>query len=426
MLARVSLIGERLKSDEMARHGSMMVAFVFLGGLFGYLYQLSMGRMLAPAEYGTLISLLSLFLIISVFSQTIQASVSRLTSKYRVDNKWGRINYLWKYSLRRTFLFGVVLFLILFMLSPLVSRFLNIDNNWYWVIFASSFLLAFMVAVNWGILQGLQRFSPLGFSTALMGLLKLSLGLLLVYLGLGLYGGLLCLPLAIVVVLVVTHSSLKDMAKAGNETVEIRGLFSYAGLALLALAAFAVLTNMDVILAKHFLSPESAGNYSAISVLGRVALVAPMGVAMAMFPKTSELFETGGRHRPVLVKATLLTILLGGGVVLVYWLFPDFIVNSLFADKYPLVASHLFKYGLAMAFWAISFLLMHYLLSLNRTKVAYSLLGAMVLQVGLIIGFHSSIGQIVDIMLISSIVCLALVCPFYFNVRRRHYWGSMA
>lgn len=113
-------------------------------------------------------------------------------------------------------------------------------------------------------------------------------------------------------------------------------------------------------------------------------------------------------------------VFLGGGIVLVYWLFPDFIINSLFADEYSLVASHLFKYGLAMAFWAISFLLMQYLLSLNRTKVAYSLLGAMVLQVGLIIGFHSSIGQIVDIMLISSIACLALVCPFYFNVRRRH------
>ena len=77
MLARVGLIGERLKSDEMARHGSMMVAFVFLGGLFNYLYQLSMGRILAPAEYGTLISLLSLFLIISVFSQAIQTSITK-------------------------------------------------------------------------------------------------------------------------------------------------------------------------------------------------------------------------------------------------------------------------------------------------------------------------------------------------------------
>ncbi len=420
MIARASLIGERLKGDEVARHGSMMAAFVLLGGFFNYLYQLSMGRMLAPAEYGTLISLLSLFLIISVFSQAIQASVSRFTSKFRVDNKWGRINYLWKYSLRRTFLLGVALTLILFMLSPLVSSFLNIDNSWYWVIFASSFLVAFMVAANWGILQGLQRFSPLGLTTALTGLLRLGLGLLLVYLGLGLYGALLCLPIAIVIVLVVTLSSLRGMAKAGNETVAIRGLFSYAGLALLALAAFAVLTNMDVILVKHFLSPENAGNYSAISVLGRIVLVAPMGIAIVMFPKTSELFETGRRHRPMLVKAMMITILLGGGVVLVYWLFPDFIVNSLYADEYSLAAPHLFKYGLAMAFWAIAFLLTNYFLSLNQTKVAYSLLGAMVLQLGLIIGFHSSIGQVVDIMLISSVACLALMCPLYFNTGRRH------
>lgn len=50
MLDRVSLIGERLKSDDMTWHGSIMAAFVLLGGLFNYLYQLAMGRMLAPAE----------------------------------------------------------------------------------------------------------------------------------------------------------------------------------------------------------------------------------------------------------------------------------------------------------------------------------------------------------------------------------------
>ncbi len=420
MIDRLSLIGEKLKSDDMARHGSIMAAFVLLGGLFNYLYQLAMGRMLPPAEYGTLISLLSLFLIISVFSQTIQTSITKFTSRFRVDNRLGRVNYLWKYSLRRTFLLGVVLFLALFLLSPLISGFLNIDNSWYWIVFASSFILAFAVAANWGILQGLQRFSPLGFSTALVGLLRLGLGVLLVYLGMGLYGGLLCLPLAILVVLVLTLSFLRDLAKVGNETVKVSGLFSYAGLALLALTAFAVLTNIDVVLVKHFLSPENAGNYSAISVLGRIVLVAPMGVAIAMFPKTAELFESGKSHRPVMMKAMLLTILIGGGVVIVYWLFPDFIISHLFAGKYPLATPYLSKYGLAMAFWAISFLLMNYFLSLNRTRVAYPLLGAMVLQLGLICLFHSSIAQIVNIMLISSVACLALMCPLYLNVRRKH------
>jgi len=420
MIARASLIGERLKSDDMAWHGSIMAAFVLLGGLFNYLYQLAMGRMLTPAEYGTLISLLSLFLIISVFSQTIQTSISKFASRFKADNKLGRVNYLWKYSIRRAFLFGVVLFIALFLLSPLISSFLHIDNSWYWIIFASSFILAFALAANWGIMQGLQRFSPLGVSTALVGLLRLGLGIFLVYLGLGLYGGLLCLPLAILVVLVLTLSSLRDLAKVGNETVAVSRLFSYAGLALLALTAFAVLVNIDVVLVKHFLSVENAGNYSAISVLGKISLVAPMGVAVAMFPKTSELFETGGSHRPVMLKAMLLTILIGGGVVIVYWLLPDFVIDQVFAGKYSIAAPYLFKYGLAMAILAICFLLMNYFLSLNRTRVAYPLIGAMVLQLGLICLFHSSIGQIVDIMLISSTACLALMCPLYLNVRRKH------
>jgi O-antigen/teichoic acid export membrane protein len=121
-----------------------------------------------------------------------------------------------------------------------------------------------------------------------------------------------------------------------------------------------------------------------------------------------------------MMKAMLLTVVIGGGVLIVYWLFPDFIINRLFAGKYPLATPYLSKYGLAMAFWAISFLLLNYSLSLNRTKVAYPLLGAMVLQLGLISLFHSSIAQVVDIMLISSIACLALMCPLYLNVRRKH------
>jgi len=50
MIARLSLIGERLKSDDMARHGSIIAAFVLLGGLFNYLHQLAMGSMLTPAK----------------------------------------------------------------------------------------------------------------------------------------------------------------------------------------------------------------------------------------------------------------------------------------------------------------------------------------------------------------------------------------
>lgn len=398
----------------------MMVAFVLLAGLFNYLYQISMGRMLTPVEYGTLLSFLSIFAIISLFSQAIQTSIAKFTSKFRVQEKLGGVNYLWRFSLKRLFLLGLALFLAFTLFTPLISSFLNIDNKWYCFLFATSLVLVFTVPVNCGVLQGLQRFLPLGFSTALLGFLKLSFGLLLVYIGFGVYGGLASLPLAILILFVVTLLFLRDLAREDNKKVEVTGLFSYTGLALLAIVSFGMLTNIDVVLAKHYLSPESAGNYSAISVLGRIALFAPMGVALAMFPKTSELFETGRGHRSVLLKAMILTVLLAGAVVIVYGLFPEFIVSFVFGGKYPLAIPYLFKYGLAMALFALSFLLMNYFLSLNQTKVCYSFLGAVLLQLGLIIFFHSNIAQIVNIMLICSALCLIFMLPLYLKLRKAH------
>lgn len=416
-----SAFKQRMKTDDMTRHGTIMVVFTLLASFFIYIYQLAMGALLTPAEYGTLLSLLSLFTIVSIFSQTIQTSVSKFTSKFKVQNRLGAIKYLWKFFLKRTLLLGSAMFLVLALLSPLISGFLNIDNTWYFILLFSALILYFTFPANLGVLQGLQRFIPLGFSHAITNFLRLAIGVLLVYLGYGVYGALLCIPLAILIGFAISLALMRDVARIKNERVEVRGLSTYTGLALLAIFAFGMLTNIDVVLAKHYLSPENAGNYSAISILGRIALLAPMGVAVAMFPKTSDLFEAGKAHRPLLLKAMALTVLLAGAVVLVYWLFPDFIINLLFGGKYPFAIPYLFKYGLAMALFAIAFLLLSYFLSLNKTKVAFPFLGVMLLQLALIAFFHSSIAQLVDIMLLCSIACLALALPFYLELRKVSY-----
>ena len=77
MLGKLTSIGDGLKADGIDRHGSMMAIFGLLGGFFGYLYQLSMGIMLTPVQYGMLFSLTSLFAIIMIASQAIQATLAK-------------------------------------------------------------------------------------------------------------------------------------------------------------------------------------------------------------------------------------------------------------------------------------------------------------------------------------------------------------
>ena len=277
-------------------------------GFINYLFHLVMGIMLTPTQYGTLYSLLSLLVILSIVSSTIHTSVTKFASKFKAHGNLGGVNYLWRFSLKRTFLIGLVSFLILSLLSPLLATFLNITNIWYLLFLFLSLILTFVLPVNYGILRGLQRFIPLGSSNTLMAILKLATGALLVYLGLGVYGGLLAFIIAQLIVFIFTLYFLRDLTSAGAEKIDTGGLRAYVGLALLAIAAFTVLTNVDVILVKHYLSPETTGSYSAIAVLGKIAFIVPGGIVVAMFPKTSELYETNATHHRVLLKAALLGI----------------------------------------------------------------------------------------------------------------------
>ena len=418
-LSRDSIALENIANpSNLARHGSMMVIFGLVAGGFNYLYQVLMGVMLTPEEYGTLFSLISLIAIAAVFSQTFQTSAAKYTSKFKTDEEWGRIKYLWRSALNSTLLFGVGLFILMALFTPLISRFLHIDNYWYCIIVFASLILAFALPVNQGVLLGLQRFLPLGLSTVLMAVLKVGLGGVFVYVGLGIGGGLLPLAISGLLVFIVTFYFLKDLKPIGDEKCMVGGFISYTALACLAIFSFAVLTNADVILAKHYLGADEAGHYSIVSVLGRVAFFLPMGIAIAMFPKTSDLFESGGNHFHVLQKAFVYTLLLGGVVVAIFWLLAGPIVDFFFHEDYSVVASCVPKYGAAMLLFALVLVVMYYLLSLNQTLIGYPLLGMVILELVLVALFHSSVFQIVNIMLIVGVVSLLVSIPFLWSARK--------
>jgi len=88
-MVRVARAREAILKDSMTRDGLIMVVFGVLAGLFNYLYQLSMGVMLTPAEYGTLLSLASLFMIISWVPFSLQTPVAKVASLLRANQDMG-------------------------------------------------------------------------------------------------------------------------------------------------------------------------------------------------------------------------------------------------------------------------------------------------------------------------------------------------
>ena len=419
MVHRLALVMELLKKENMARHFLVMSGFGFVSGIFNYLYQLAMGRMLQPGDFGTLGSLTNLFMIVTVLGITIRSVMTKITSKYHAENNLEAIGYLWRVYQKRLLIFGSIAFVFVAALSPQISGFLKIGNPWYPLVLFLSLTLAFTLPLNYGTLNGLHRFISLGWTTALWPLLRLVLAVVLIKIGLGLYGGLAPFVLSFIIVFPITYYMLRDLPGKKEDRVEFPGLRSYVSLSFVAILAYTMLTFIDVVLVKHFfVNDEQVGNYAAIAALGRVSLFAPMGIAFALFPKTSGLHELGKSHRPVLLMAVLFTTLLTGLVVVIFWLFPNFFVDLLGPGKYTLAAPHLFKYSLAMMFFAISYIFLNYFLSINLVKIAYVFAAVGFLQVLLILYFRGDIAQVVNDVLISGAVCLFATLIFYLWCQR--------
>jgi len=398
-----------MKDQNLTKHSIIMIASTMAANFFNYLFQLSMGRLLSLEDYGVLYSLLSLVYIINVGGAAIQTSVARYASKLKARKKYGRIRYLWDFSTRSTLMLGFVVFLLVCLLSPFIAQFLNIDNTWYVVLLAFYLLFSFAMPANQGLLMGLQRFFAFGASYAFWALLKLILGVALVLIGFGVYGGLLSLSVANITVFVITLVMIGNALKTKPEKFDLRGVYSYSSLTLLAVFSSTTMVYADVLLAKHFLDPMAAGAFSTLAVLGKIIFFASSGIALAMFPKTSESFEKNQRHLPILLKALLYALLISGFAILLFLLFPRPIAEIMFGEKSAVIIPYMFEYGAAMLLFSVVALLINYFLSIHKTKVAYLISFALIVEILLLSAFHSSIADITHCMLASGAVAVILM-----------------
>ncbi|MFH0847831.1 MAG: oligosaccharide flippase family protein [Chloroflexota bacterium] len=415
----VSRFRNLLRRDDIAIQGVTMVVFSVISGVFMYLYQLAMGILLEPEAYGTLFSLTSLFYIVTISAQAVSTTVARFVSKLRAEDELENLGYLRRFFLKRALVIGLVTFALFTLGSSFIARFLNIDKPLYVVTLFSAMLFIFLFYANQGTFAGLQRFLPLGISLASESFFLMLVGASLVYLGLGIYGGLIAFPVSYMIALLVSFFWMRSLPGGESKELKIRGIGVYAGYVLLSVLGFNALTNLDAVLAKHYLTATQAGSYAAIAVLGRIALYAPVGVATAMFPQTATLFERGGNHSRVFMRALLLTSLISGAVVFGYVLFARLIVGILYNGKYPGVSGYLSTYALATMLFGLAHVAMRYLLSINQTKVAYLVLGALAFQLLLIRLFHATIGELVGDMLVTGVTTFGFLFLFSLAAGRK-------
>jgi O-antigen/teichoic acid export membrane protein len=163
------------------------------------------------------------------------------------------------------------------------------------------------------------------------------LSIALVLLGWGVFGALGAVAISYFVTTVLSILILRmsfdgedEKGDPGPDWTKTTGydfsaVYSYAIPVGLTLFFFMVLTNIDLILVKHFFMPIEAGYYSIAQMVGKIVLFLPLPIVMVMFPKLASLkMENQEKKALLLLRYSLISAvsLCGGATIVSFYSLP--------------------------------------------------------------------------------------------------------
>ena len=397
---------KQLFLGKLARASSWLFVGGTAGGILGYLFQIIMGRMLSVTEYGILSALMAIMVVIGAPIQTLSMIISRRVSAYRSEQDSSKLGYLFYWINRKLLLIAVVLAtLVVFNIKPLQNFFL-IEENIHLYLLLIIVLIAFPQAINNAYLQGLQYFKWLSVSGVFATLLKIIIAVILVYFGLGVAGALGGVIFSTFTILILTYVVLRPSLSGSNVSTSnaTHLLFESAMPVLLANVAFAVMTQIDIVLVKHYFSGQDAGLYAAASIMGKAVMYLPGGIAMALFPMVAENHASGKSSANLIFQAVGMTASLSLIGALFYYFFADSIIVLLYGADYK-EAAHVLKYfGFAIIPMALIMVAEHFLIAMGRVLFAYLFMIVAPLQLIAIYYYHDTLLDIVTVLFVSGII----------------------
>jgi O-antigen/teichoic acid export membrane protein len=164
--------------------------------------------------------------------------------------------------------------------------------------------------------------------------------------------------------------------------------------ATVAFVAFAVLSNLDILMAKLWLGTHDSGLYAALATIEKLIIFLPGAVAVVMVPAASRARVSGGsasrvlRISALLVAATTLVVAVPAAVA------PHLVLETMFGSKYNGAVDGVLPIAIAGAGLAMVNLLVTYVVATRDRRWVWLVVGGVVVQAAAMSVWHSSPAQI--------------------------------
>jgi O-antigen/teichoic acid export membrane protein len=411
------------------RHALLMwMAFILAGGL-DYAVNILAGRWLPPVQFGIFVSVGALLQLLAYLSMTIRNVVAYYTASLSAkDDSFVQVGAFLRGGLRWAGQWGLAGTILMLLASPFLARLLQFPNPWpLWA--AAPAVLPFLVRpVTDGAFQGLQRFSRLGWVQLSQSVLRLLLAAVLIWIGCQAVGAIAALPLACFAVLAFVLWLLRPYWQVRSGATAPPVSRHYSSYTLMGLVAFALLVNLDALFVKHFFPPRIAGDYGTVVTLAKISLFAPLTMGIVLLPKAARQRAQGRDSKPVLFLALAGALAPGLFLTVLYFLFPGWLVRSMFTRAYANPGIVLGLASLAASLYAGLNIWLNYALSQEQPAFVYALVGVLCWQgAGMYLFARDSLVHLTLVMVSAGVMGnLAGVMTHWYTVASTRTIGAKA
>ncbi len=325
--------------------------------------------------------------------------------------------------------FALFLLVLIIIGNKFFSYFLQIPFNEVIFFVGIIIFFIFIIPIPWGGLQGLQRFGHLSINMILNGGLKLALGIIFVLKGFGVTGAIGSISISYIITLFFSVFLLEYFLRKKNivcipKNTNVEHDFSvqeiYWDLFPIGTAflCFMILTQMDIILVKHFFSPIEAGYYSIAQIVGKIILFLPLPIIIVMFPKVSSLESQGMGSKHILINS-----LIAGGILCVIginisYFFPELLSKILIGKIYFECIPLMKLFSISMTLYSLNFIIINYHLATFKNKFLFPLIFLTLMQVTIVL-FHETMIKILYTIIFIGFLLLLINLYLVFGFAKK-------
>jgi O-antigen/teichoic acid export membrane protein len=400
--------------QRVVRGSAILLLSTGLVAATNLLYNILIARMLGASSFGHASALYTLLMMVTAITLSFQI----ITSKFIARSSETPVRaQIYASMLRRAWQAGLVIALLVAAGSAYLKSYFNLPAQHDLVLLAIAAGVYIPLGVRRGKMQGCYNFSGLAVNVVVEVAVKLGGALLFLYCGMGVTGVMTAVLLSIVAAYLI-----------GKPEAEYRGVarlikiapFGEGMQAILYFIGQVVLSNLDILLVKHFFPPAEAGIYAAVALVGRVVFMLSWSVVSSMFPVSARHAHRPGGHS-VLYTALLLVGTLTSAFIAAIALAPPALWTMLLGKAFLLGTTASFsplltEYAVMTGVYCIAVVIMMYEISRRIGTAAWVQLGASAILAGAIWRYHASLSQVILVQVFVMCGLLVVVTiPLFFE-----------